>query len=80
MFILNVLRIVLYMISAAILHPILAVLGIIVAILRHIWSTTTDFIMFTIIKLLARAPNRDTNIAWKISGPEMSRQYYDAIS
>jgi hypothetical protein len=79
MFVLNVIRIVLYIIGAAIVHPILAILAAVFAVLRHIWSTISDFIMFNIIKLLARTPNHDTKIAWKISGPGMSRQYYDAI-
>lgn len=80
MFVLNIVRIIVYMIGAAIVHPVLAVLLAVLAVLRHLWSSATDFLLFQAIKLLARTPNRDTKIAWKISGPEMSRQYYDAIS
>jgi hypothetical protein len=79
MFVLNMVRIVIYMIAAVIIHPILGVLAALLAILRHIWSTSTDIIMFNVIKMLARTPNHDTKIAWKISGPGMSRQYYDAV-
>lgn len=69
MFVLNVLRIVAYMIGAAVVHPILAVLTFVFAVGRHIWSSATDFVMYRIVRLIARTPNRDTNIAWKISGP-----------
>lgn len=80
MFVLNILRIIGYMIGAAVVHPLISAFFFVFAVLQHIWSTTTDFIMFNIVKLLARTPNRDTNIAWKISGPDLSRSYYDSIS
>jgi hypothetical protein len=79
MFVLNVFRIVAHIIGVVIVHPLLIVSFVILAVLRHIWSASTDLIMFIIIKLLARTHNCATKIAWKISGPEMSRKYYDSL-
>ncbi len=35
--------------------------------------------MYGIIKCSGRSPVRDTGMAWKISGPGLSRQYYQSI-
>lgn len=79
MFILNNVRIIIYLLGALIIHPILSLIISVYAILHFIWSFVTDYFMYIVVKMLARTPSRDTKIAWKVSGPGMSRQFYDSI-
>lgn len=73
MFILNNVRIIAYLIGALIVHPLLSAILAVYAVLHFVFSYITDFMTYYVVKLLARTPSRDTKIAWKISGPGMSR-------
>lgn len=59
--------------------PIACVFVLLVHILRRGFRTLTDKIMLFLIKHLGRTPSRDTAIAWKISGPGMSKTYFMSI-
>jgi hypothetical protein len=80
MIFLNILRVILFIVSAMLLHPIMALFFCCLSIIRRIIRTIFDIVMFGIIRLLARTPARNTQIAWKISGPGLSRKYYHSIS
>lgn len=62
-----------------IIHPILALLMFISSFIRFIGRTIYDKFMYCIISCCGRSPVRDTAIAWKISGPGLSRQYFQSI-
>ena len=60
-------------------HPLLAFIFLFWGVLRIATKTIVDFIMLGFIKCCGRSPVRDTNIAWKVSGPGLSRDYYQTI-
>lgn len=61
------------------LHPIVAGLVVVWAVLRFLFRSLYDKFMFCTVSCCGRSPVRDTGIAWKISGPGLSRQYYQSI-
>jgi hypothetical protein len=62
-----------------IIHPILALLTLFGSIMRFIGRSIYDKLMYCVISCCGRSPVRDTGIAWKISGPGLSRQYFQSI-
>lgn len=80
MLVLNVIRIGIYAVGAVIVHPVLAGLSVGWAVMVRGYSTVTDGVDFLLVRLLARTPSTDSAIAWKVSGPEMSRSYYSSIA
>lgn len=80
MLVLNLVRIVAFAVGAAVVHPVLAALASLWAVLRRAYSTLTDEVDFVLIRLLARTPSTDSAIAWKVAGPAMSRSYYNSLS
>jgi len=62
-----------------IIKPILFVLIVILGILRYVLRSIYDVFMMLFVLLFGRVPASDTAIAWKISGPVVSRKYYDKM-
>lgn len=62
-----------------VMHPILAFLMLICSVIRFVARSIYDRFMYCIIGCCGRSPVRDTAIAWKISGPGLSRQYFQSI-
>jgi hypothetical protein len=62
-----------------VLHPILALAIFIFAIFRYLLRRFYDFITFIFIRCCARSPVSDTWLAWRISGPNLSRNYFHKI-
>lgn len=60
-------------------HPLAAFILLIWALLRLTTKTIVDFMMLGFIKCCGRSPVRDTKIAWRVSGPGLSRDYYQTI-
>lgn len=60
-------------------HPLLAFIFLMWGLLRITTKTIVDLIMFGFIKCCGRSPVRDTKIAWRVSGPGLSRDYYQTI-
>lgn len=60
-------------------HPIAAGIVVIFAVFRLVLRTLYDKFMYCTVSCCGRSPVRDTGIAWKISGPGLSRQYFQSI-
>lgn len=65
--------------SMLVIHPILALLMLLSSFIRFIGRSIYDRFMYCVICCCGRSPVRDTAIAWKISGPGLSRQYFQSI-
>lgn len=76
MLVLNLVRVVIYLIAMLIIHPIGVLFWTSFALIARGFRIITDTFMYSVFKLLARTPARDTAVAWKISGPGLSRNYY----
>ena len=62
-----------------IIQPILAILICFLGLLRLILRFFYDIFMFVIIWMFAKLPLSDSFLAWKTSGPGLSRKYYNHI-
>lgn len=80
MLVFNLLRVAIYIISILIIHPLGIIFWILFASIARLYRILGDNIMFLVFKCLARVPARDTAIAWKVSGPTVSRNYYLSMS
>lgn len=60
-------------------HPIIALLIFLLGVIRLIVRFAYDIFMFFIIYIFAKLPISDSFIAWKISGPGISKMYYNHI-
>ena len=63
-----------------ILQPILSFIILIFAQIRFCLRKGYDYIMYYIIKWIAKVPETDTYIAWKINGPSLFRNRYSDIN
>ena len=63
-----------------IFQPIISLVIFLYAQIRFCLRKFYDFIMFYIIKWLAKIPETDTCIAWKVSGPSLFRNRYTDIN
>jgi hypothetical protein len=61
------------------LHPLFALFILLFSVVRFLFRTLYDKFMFCTVSCCGRSPVRDTGIAWKISGPGLSRQYYQSV-
>ena len=62
-----------------IIKPVLFVLIVVFGILRYVIRSFYDFFMMLFVLLFGRVPASDTAIAWKISGPVVTRKFYDKM-
>lgn len=62
-----------------IFQPILAILIVAFGIIRMILRFMYDIFMFAIIYIFAKVPVSDSFLAWKISGPGLTRKYYNSM-
>ena len=60
-------------------QPIAAIFLFFIGLLRMIFRFCYDCFMFIIVWIFAKVPVSDSFLAWKISGPGLSRQYYNHI-
>ena len=63
-----------------IFQPILSLIILIFAQIRYCFRRGYDYIMYYIIKWIAKVPETDTCIAWKISGPSLFINRYSDIN
>ena len=80
MLILNVLRVIAYLVGIVLVHPTGILFWLLFAIIARGWRTLTDQIMISIFKMMARTPARDTAVAWKVSGPGVSQNYSSTLT
>lgn len=71
--------VVFFIINLLIIAPVRSLAIILFRIFQRVFRGVTDTIMFYLIKFLGRTPSRNTGIAWKISGPGMSKSYFMSI-
>jgi hypothetical protein len=67
------------MVYAFILHPLFAFIFFIWGLIRYLWSSITDKIMWIFIRFLGRQPRNDSFIAKKIAGAGMGRVHVATI-
>ena len=61
-----------------VIQPVLAVLMFIFANLRFVLREIYDFLMYYLVKCIAKIPVTDSCLAWKKAGPELFRnRFYD---
>lgn len=60
-------------------QPIASIMIIFIGLIRLLLRSVYDIFMFIIIWIFAKIPISDSFLAWKISGPGLSRQYYNHI-
>lgn len=71
---------ILFAVTLLIVKPILFVIIIVFGICRFVVRSFYDIVMMIFVFLFGRVPASDTSIAWKISGPVVSRTFYDKMS
>ena len=69
-----------YILTLFIFAPIASASILVFTIFQGVFRGVTDTIMYYLFKFLGRTPSRNTAIAWKVSGPGMSKSYYMSIN
>jgi len=59
--------------------PLFALIVAIYSTSRRFLRSCFDSFMIRVIRLLGRVPASENNLAWKISGPGLSRKYFYGV-
>jgi len=66
--------------NLVVISPIFTIFLIIYSSLQRLFRTALDSVLLFAFKRVGRTPSRDTNIAKKISGPGMTKDFYMSIN
>lgn len=79
-FIKDILIILWALLLLCILSPLGSFFALLWVVIRQLFRITFDALILCLIGRLGRVPSHNTSMAWKISGPGMSKEYYMSIT
>ena len=75
----GVIQIMLALIFICFIHPILILSSFLFGIMCYVMRTFYDVLLLVVVFTLGREPRTDSFLAWKISGPGISEDYFNQI-
>lgn len=61
------------------IYPLLMVAAVILGVIYYFFATIYDCLMIVVIYILGREPQSNTILAWKISGPGVTLDYFNQV-